>query len=148
MPIVSLAVAVLLLVGCGGNDQGGNSVRVTIAGSDQMKFDRATIEVPAGARVILTLEHRGRMSVGAMGHNFVLLQQGVDLDGFARAAARAGTTDHIPPRKQDQVIAHTRMLGGGETDTITFEAPAPGTYKFICSFPGHYLAMRGDFVVR
>jgi azurin len=40
------------------------------------------------------------------------------------------------------------MLGGGETDTIVFEVPAPGTYKFICSFPAHYMKMQGDFVVR
>ena len=28
------------------------------------------------------------------------------------------------------------MLGGGESDTITFDAPEPGTYIFFCSFPG------------
>lgn len=148
MPSLSLAVSALLLVGCGGDDQDGQAARVTIAGNDQMKFDKTVIEVPAGARVILTLRHTGKMSVRAMGHNFVLLRQDADVDGFARAAAGAKATDYIPARKQDQVIAHTRMLGGGDNDTITFLAPAPGTYRFICSFPGHYLAMQGDFVVR
>jgi len=42
---------------------------------------------------------------------------------------------------------YTRMLGGGESDTITFDAPEPGTYIFICSFPGHYQLMMGEFIV-
>ena len=33
------------------------------------------------------------------------------------------------------------MLGGGES------APEPGTYIFICSFPGHYQLMMGEFIV-
>ena len=83
-----------------------------------------------------------------MGHNVVVLLPDTDLDRFARAAARAGATDYIPPNMRDQVVAHTRMLGGGESDTIRFPAPAPGTYPFLCSFPGHYLAMRGTLIVR
>jgi azurin len=44
-------------------------------------------------------------------------------------------------------LVYTRMLGGGESDTITFDAPEPGTYIFICSFPGHYQLMMGEFIV-
>ena len=44
-------------------------------------------------------------------------------------------------------LAYTKMLGGGESDTITFDAPEPGTYIFICSFPGHYQLMMGEFIV-
>ncbi|MCB0632702.1 MAG: azurin, partial [Lewinella sp.] len=25
--------------------------------------------------------------------------------------------------------------------------PAPGTYDYICSFPGHYALMQGKFIV-
>ena len=39
------------------------------------------------------------------------------------------------------------MLGGGETDTITFDAPDPGTHVFMCTFPGHYQLMMGEFIV-
>jgi uncharacterized cupredoxin-like copper-binding protein len=32
--------------------------------------------------------------------------------------------------------------------TFTFETPGAGTYEFICTFPGHYLAgMKGNLVV-
>jgi azurin len=39
------------------------------------------------------------------------------------------------------------MLGGGETTTIAFTAPAAGTYDYICSFPGHYGMMKGKLIV-
>ena len=39
------------------------------------------------------------------------------------------------------------MLGGGESDTITFNPPEPGVYTFICTFPGHYMLMMGEFHV-
>jgi azurin len=39
------------------------------------------------------------------------------------------------------------MIGGGESDTITFDAPEAGTYVFLCTFPGHYQVMRGEFIV-
>ena len=152
--MVTLLCMLPLVVGCTGEGNGGDTgadgdtFRVTITANDQMKFDKKAIEVPAGATVVLTLEHIGKISVETMGHNFVLLEQGTNLDSFAMAAASAKDQDYIPDRKKDSVIAHTRMLGGGESDTITFPAPPPGTYKFICSFPGHYMAMQGLFIVR
>ncbi|HJL18809.1 MAG TPA: plastocyanin/azurin family copper-binding protein [Sandaracinaceae bacterium LLY-WYZ-13_1] len=45
------------------------------------------------------------------------------------------------------MIAHTGLVGGGESDSVTFQAPSPGTYNHICSFPGHYATMNGDFIV-
>ena len=152
--LLMLLLPGLLLTGCGGGGGDGaaapdsNMVKVTINSDDQMKFDTELIEVPAGATVELTLNHVGELPVDVMGHNVVLLKQGIDLHEFALAAARAKETEYIPVNRKEEVIVHTRMLGGGESDTITFEAPAPGSYKFICSFPAHYMKMQGDFVVR
>jgi azurin len=37
------------------------------------------------------------------------------------------------------VLAHTKLLGPAETDTVTFTAPyVAGDYLYLCSFPGHY----------
>ena len=55
--------------------------------------------------------------------------------------------EEIPADMKDKFIAHTKMLGGGESDTIEFDAPAPGTYTFMCTFPGHYALMQGKFIV-
>jgi azurin len=47
------------------------------------------------------------------------------------------------------MIAHTKLLGPKEKDTVTFQAPKePGRYPFLCSFPGHYqVGMRGELIV-
>lgn len=120
---------------------------VEITGNDQMQFNTKTIEVNGGEKVTLTLKHVGKMTIDLMGHNFVLLEPGVDITAFGTAAIAAKETGYIPAAMKDKVIAHTKMLGGGESDTIVFDAPPPGTYKFICSFPGHYGVMQGDFIV-
>jgi azurin len=82
------------------------------------------------------------MSKSMMGHNFVLLKKGVVLSKFAQQAIAAKNNDYIPENTND-VIAHTKMLGGGESDTITFKAPAKGVYVYVCSFPGHFALMKG-----
>jgi azurin len=48
----------------------------------------------------------------------------------------------------EDVIAATKLLGPGENETLTFTAPEPGDYQFVCSFPGHFAMMRGIMVVR
>jgi azurin len=81
-----------------------------------------------------------------MSHNVVILQQGTDVQKFGEAAVPAAATGHIPPTMTDDVIAHTKLLGPGESDKITFTLPDPGVYDFICSFPGHFGTMHGKIV--
>ena len=118
---------------------------VTINSNDQMLFDRSVIKVKSGEPVNLTLYHTGKISKEFMGHNFVLLKEGTDVDDFAQRAMVAKDTDYIP--EGDETYAYTKMIGGGESDSITFDSPEPGTYVFLCTFPGHYQIMRGDFIV-
>jgi azurin len=153
--ILSLAVLTFsfALTACGGSDDAPATeepgvAQITINSNDAMRFDTDRIEVRAGQTVELTLVHTGELPVDAMGHNWVLLASGTDVDAFSMEAMNAIETDYIPQDMYDQIIAYTGMLGGGERDTITFEAPEPGTYTFICSFPGHAGIMRGEFVVR
>ncbi|MFN8292161.1 MAG: azurin [Chitinophagales bacterium] len=120
---------------------------VTITGDDNMKFDLTEIKVKEGQNVKLTLKHAGKAPVVAMGHNFVLLDEGVDLEAFAQAAVAAKDNDYIPKDKEGEVIAHTKTIGGGESTEIEFTAPGKGTYDFLCSFPGHYGMMKGKFIV-
>lgn len=119
---------------------------VLITGNDLMKYNLKEIRVKAGEPVTLTLKHIGKLDIKVMGHNWVLLKEGSDLVAFAGEAATSVDNDYIP-EGTDQVIAHTKMLGGGESDTITFDAPAPGTYQFLCTFPGHFGQMQGTFIV-
>ena len=109
------------------------SNNVILNSNDQMKFDKKIIRVNSNQKVTLTLNHNGRFPAISMGHNFVLIKKDVDVNEYALRAAGARN--------------YTKMLGGGESDTITFDAPEPGKYVFICSFPGHYQLMMGEFIV-
>ncbi len=120
---------------------------VTLNGGDDMKFDLSEIRVKEGQTVKLTLNHTGKMEKVAMGHNFVLLSQEASLDAFAAEAINAKDNDYIPSALANQVLAHTKTIGGGESDTIEFTAPAKGEYDFLCSFPGHSALMKGKFIV-
>ena len=120
---------------------------ITISAGDDMKYDLTEITVKEGQTVNLTLKHTGTLAKTAMGHNFVLLANGVDLAAFANAAVNAADNDYIPKTMDKDVIAHTQTIGGGETTEIEFQAPEKGTYDFLCSFPGHFAMMKGKFIV-
>lgn len=122
------------------------STKITIESSDLMKYNLSQIKVKSGQSVTLTLKHTGKMPVEAMGHNLVILQKGTDVAAFANLAARAKSTGYVPAGTK-QVIVATKVIGGGQSTTVTFTAPAKGTYDFICSFPGHYGIMKGKFIV-
>ena len=118
------------------------SNEILLLTDDRMKFDQNVLNAKVGQKITLTLKHGGKMDKSIMGHNFVLLKKNVDLAKFSQEAVKSANNDYIPSNTKD-VIAHTKMLGGGESDTITFEAPAKGSYVYVCSFPGHFALMRG-----
>ena len=122
---------------------------VIIHAGDTMKFDVTSIQAAPGQKVTIMLINAGTLPKVAMAHNWVLLKAGTDVSAFAAAAMTHKETGYIPPEMAGSVIASTKMLGPGETDTVTFTAPAAGTYDFICTFPGHALAgMRGTLTVK
>ena len=123
---------------------------VTIEANDAMKFNVVRIEAAAGEELKVVLKNMGTLPKEAMGHNWVLLNKGVDMMAFSTAAMAAKATDYIPPAMAAQVLAHTKLLGPKQTDEVTFKAPKePGEYTYICSFPAHAMAgMRGVLVVK
>lgn len=119
---------------------------IVLESSDEMKFNKKKLVTKEGNQVKLTLKHVGKMGKEVMGHNFVLLTQGTDIMAFGEKAVDAADNNYIP-EGSEEVIVYTEMIGGGESTTITFDAPAKGEYDFICSFPGHVALMKGKFVV-
>jgi len=117
----------------------------TVQGDDQMKFDTNLIRVKAGEAVELTFKNAGTMPKESMGHNFVVLKPGVDLATFGGEAAAAADNEYIPKSSLSSIVAHTKLLGPGEEDKITFTLEK-GVYDYICSFPGHYGIMKGQIV--
>ncbi len=120
---------------------------VRMTGDDAMKFNATRIEVKAGEKVKLELAHVGKMPKAAMGHNLVVLAPGTDPMAFAQKAATAVATEYVPEGDK-AVLAKTKLVGGGESDTIEFELPGPGEYPFLCTFPGHAGLMKGVLVAK
>lgn len=159
--LVIAAAAALMLAGCKDNSSSGSSSsssssaaaaqdkqpsrEIIIEANDQMQFDKTEFVVAPGETVKLTLLNKGTMPKFSMGHNVVILKRGTNVDTFAEAAATAATNDYIPADQANRVLAHTKMLGGGENDSVIFTAPSVrAEYSFLCSFPGHLQAgMRG-----
>ncbi len=126
-------------------DPSSGEVKVEITANDQMKFDIATIAAKPGQKVTVTLRNIGTMPKLSMGHNFVVLVRSMDPMKFIEASQMQMANEYIAPELRGSVIAHTKLLGPGESDTISFTAPrTPGDYPFLCSFPGHFtIGMKG-----
>ncbi|MCV9930729.1 azurin [Flavobacterium sp. LS1R47] len=120
---------------------------LVIEGNDQMQFNTKELRAVAGKPITLTLKHVGKIPKEAMGHNLVILQEGTDEAAFAAKAIAAKDTDYIPASEKASIIAHTKLIGGGEEDTIEFTVDKKGTYNFLCTFPGHVSMMKGVLIV-
>lgn len=120
---------------------------LVIEGNDQMQFSKNELKAVAGKPIKLTLKHVGKIPKEAMGHNLVILQEGTDEAAFAAKAITAKDTDYIPASEKASIVAHTKLLGGGEEDTIEFTIDKKGTYNFLCTFPGHVAMMKGVLIV-
>jgi azurin len=124
--------------------------KVEITGNDQMQYSTKAFEVVTGEKVTLVFKHVGNLPAVAMGHNVVILKPGSQIVAFGSKAGTAKDTGYIPQDDESKamIFAHTKMLGGGESTEITFTAPAPGQYPFLCSFPGHWAIMQGMMTVK
>ena len=124
---------------------------VEIEGNDQMQFNMSEIVVDQSCKSFtVKLSHPGSLPKNVMGHNWVLTttenMQAVITDGIASGL----DNDYIKP-EDERVIAHTKIIGAGESDSVTFdvaELDANGDYTFFCSFPGHASMMKGTLVVK
>lgn len=117
---------------------------LTMGTKPGLKFDQATLTVKAGEHIRLVFNNNDDMM-----HNIVITRPGT-ANTVGEAATKlglAGERVSYVPDTQD-VLFHTRLLGPTESETIYFTAPLqPGQYPYVCTFPGHYLAMRGILVV-
>lgn len=144
-----ICIALVAVVSLSPQARADDEKKVTIQANDQMKYDVVSINAAVGQKVTVTLTNVGKLPKVAMAHNFVLLKAGTDVSAFAMAAMTHQDTGYMPPDMADKVIAACKMVGPGESDTVSFIAPASGTYDYICTFPGHALAgMRGTLNVK
>ncbi|MFK7804584.1 MAG: plastocyanin/azurin family copper-binding protein [Anaerolineae bacterium] len=128
-----MATAIFVLAACGGSEpevvETPDPVTIEFVTTDEFKWDPASITVESGAEVSIVLENQG-----ALEHNWILARDGIDVATASDADALYG--------------ANVGYVQGGETGDLTFIAPGPGTYKYVCTVAGHAAGgMVGDLIV-
>ena len=128
----------------------GGECEAVIVSDDAMKFDPKEIQVKSSCKQYkITLKHEGKMPKSAMGHN-VVVSKAADKDGILADGQTAGEANNYVKAGDERVIAHTKLLSGGEQDSVTFDVSklAKGeAYEYYCSFPGHYATMNGKLTL-
>lgn len=128
-----MAAAIALLAACGGSEPevppAPEPVTFEFTSTDEFKWDPSTLNVKSGAEVTIKLDNQG-----ALEHNWILARDGVDVASASDADALYG--------------ANIGYVQGGESGELTFTAPGPGKYLYICTVAGHAAGgMVGDFIV-
>jgi len=145
------SLAFVSLLALAGSAFGADKVcKLEITGTDAMQYDKKELSVAADCtQVEVTLHHSGKLPAQAMGHNWVLAKT-ADVSGIASDGVGAGfAKDHIKDGDA-RVIAHTKIVGGGQSTSVTFpmsKLKAGESYTYFCSFPGHSSIMKGTFKI-
>lgn len=114
---------------------------------EQMRYDTPRLVVPADKPVEIRF-----INDDFMPHNLVIVKPG--------ARERVGlATGKMKPDELDSegrafladtadILEATRLLEPGHSAVLKFTSPSrEGVYEYLCTYPGHYQMMRGEFVV-
>lgn len=119
--VLLIFVAAASLVACGGGGEEASEPEpfaITITGDDAFVYDPNEFSVATGTEVNLTFKN-----IGGLDHNWMLVTENTDVLTVTETDAFAGI--------------NAGMLTGGTEKVFTFTAPAPGTYKYVCTVAGH-----------
>lgn len=122
----------------------GPALEVTIKPdpANPLAYDTKTISAKAGQTIKLTFNNTHPTL--PQPHNFVLGKLGMDkgkMLGIAMAAMTLVDKGYIP--ESADILANTKLLQPGQSETIEFTLPSAGEYHYICTFPGHGAIMNG-----
>ena len=122
-----------------------------IDASDAMQYNAGSITVPSSCTNFkITLKHTGNLPAASMGHDVVITKQS-DMEAVDQESAAAGLNNGYVKAGDSRIIAHTKLIGGGETASVSFpvsKIKSGGPYVFFCSFPGHSALMHGTISVQ
>jgi len=121
---------------------GAGGALTVAAEGETLTFDTASLSATSGSEVTITFDNPSAIN----SHNLVIVKDGTK-DQVATDGITAGPDANWVAPGDDRVIANTVVLSPGASGEVTFTAPAPGTYQFVCTFPGHNATMFGDFTV-
>ena len=161
---LSLLIIVFFAIGCGNNTKSGfeneepissapiakskiittDTLYIVAMGKNmsEMKFNKKVIRVPSEKNITVALTNES--TDATMPHNIVFIQK-----GYANDVGQGGLSHknnaYVNPNDEN-VIAHSGLTQIGETTYFSFKTPKPGNYEFICSYPGHWGLMKGEFI--
>ena len=108
---------------------------------DNMFFSRSEITVAAEQELAINFDNTSRLP-----HNIVII------DGDLAVATEVNRdainqTNYLPQRPA--VVASIPMMMPNQNGDITWQPSQPGSYLFICTYPGHFDAgMYGTITVK
>jgi len=119
---------------------------IKLQANENMRFDKDMFKIKTGKKIRLIFKNTGAPTNTAMAHNVVILKKGTDIADFADAVHNAKNEQYVPASVDSLMIAHTKLVGGGQSDEVDFIISQPGVYDYICSFPGHWGTMQGKII--
>ena len=115
--------------------------------SEQMRYDTPRLVVEAGKPFEIIVQNDDFMP-----HNLVVVKPGArEAVGNAAATMQPDKLDSarraFVPKSPD-ILAATRLIESGQRESLKMTAPTTtGDYEYVCTFPGHWTVMWGQFVV-
>ncbi len=119
---------------------------VKIVAGRNLSYETRSFTVAPGEAIQLTLDNPD-----AVPHNWALVKPGTlakvgDLANKFIADPEALARQYVP--KSEDVIVYTDITYPQNMFTIYFHAPLkPGSYPYLCTFPGHWMVMNGVMIV-
>jgi len=123
----------MIVAACDGGDEASTDLAVT---TSDFQFSPDSWTVPAGEEISIDITNEGSVL-----HEWVLMQPGVSIESEADL-----------PETEEELLADfvyvEDEVEAGATKTLTFTAPAAGTYQIICAIETHFDAgMEGSLTV-
>jgi uncharacterized cupredoxin-like copper-binding protein len=131
--VVGLAAISLAVAACDGGDEASTSLDVT---ATEFQFSPTEWTIPAGEEITIDITNDGSVL-----HEWVLMQPGVRIE----------SEDDLPETEEELLADFVYVedeVEAGDSKTLTFTAPAAGTYQVICAIEGHFNSgMEGTLTV-
>ncbi|WP_395743120.1 plastocyanin/azurin family copper-binding protein [Prosthecobacter sp.] len=110
-----------------------------------MAYDVKAIVAKAGQKVKLTFNNTHPVPLP---HNVVVGKAGTKdkMPAIATTGMTQPDKGFIPD--SPDILAHTKLLQSGQSETIEFTLPTAGEYPYFCTFPGHFMLMNGTITAQ
>lgn len=120
--VLVAAVLVVIPTACSSSEP-TDTIDVTLK---SFSFDDSSYNVPAGETITITMKNDATIA-----HEWVILRGGVTID-----------SENDLPATEEELLADfvywEEEVDGGDTQTVTFVAPAAGEYQIVCAIEGHF----------